>query len=186
MITVNVRSDAKRMVASLEAGTKANVNKATIRALNRAIDTAQTIANRKIRERYNVKAGAVRKAFKKKRAHGKQAYVVAELKIRGTRIPLIEFGANWTRKMKPGASVKVLKDGGRKRIAGAFIGVHGSLGQRHVFMRTTKDRYPIKILRSVSVPQQFVHKQVIEAVNKATRETFSKNFEQQLRFLSGA
>lgn len=185
MITVNVRREAKYAIARIDAGTKARVDKATIRAMNRAIDTAQTVANRKIRERYNVKAAAVRKAFKKKRAHGKQAYVFAELSISGLRIPLIEFGANWNRNMKPGASVKVLREGMRKRVKGAFIGVHGGSGKKGVFVRTGKDRYPIRHLRSVSVPQQFVNKKVLAAVNAATREAFSKNFQQQLTFLSG-
>lgn len=186
MITMGVRREADFITARIEADVRGKIGKATVRALNRAIDTAQTIANRKIRERYNVKAAAVRKAFKKKRAHGKQSYAVAELEISGVRIPLIEFGASWSRKMRPGASVRVLKEGGRKRIAGAFIGVHGASGARQVFIRTSKERYPIKALRSVSVPQQFTHKTVLKAVQQATREAFSKNFRQQLKFLTGA
>ena len=185
MITVGVRREADFIAARIESDIRGKIGKATVRALNRAIDTAQTIANRKIRERYNVKAAAIRKAFKKKRAHAKQTYAVAELEISGVRIPLIEFSASWSRKMRPGASVRVLKEGGRKRIAGAFIGVHGDSGARQVFIRTTKERYPIKALRSVSVPQQFTHKAVLKAVQEATRDAFSKNFAQQLKFLSG-
>ena len=185
MITTSVRRESDFTLARFEAGHRDKIGKATIRALNRAIDTAQTVANRKIRERYNVKAAAVRKAFKKKRASKRQLYAVAELEISGLRIPLIEFGASWARNMRPGASVKVLKEGGRKRIAGAFIGVHRASGARQVFIRTTKDRYPIKALRSVSVPQQFAHKAVLKAVQVATRETFSKNFAQQLKYLNG-
>lgn len=186
MITVGVRREAKFTLARFELDHREKISKANVRALNRAINTAQTVANRKIRERYNVKAAAVRKAIKKKYAHVKQVYAVAELWIRGARIPLIEFGAKWSRKMKPGASVKVLRQGARKRIRGAFIGVHGHTGARQVFVRTTKDRYPIKSLRSVSIPQQFAQKSVLAAVRVATRESYSKNFAQQLKFLSGA
>lgn len=186
MIKMNVRRESDFVIARIESVTRDKIGKANIRALNRAIDTAQTVANRKIRERYNVKAAAIRKAFKKKRASKRQAYAVAELEISGIRIPLIEFSASWTRKMRPGASVRVLREGGRKRIPGAFIGVHGASGARQVFIRTTKDRYPIKALRSVSVPQQFAHRAVLAAVQEATREAYSKNFAQQLKFLSGA
>jgi hypothetical protein len=186
MITMGVRREADFITARIEADVRGKIGKATVRALNRAIDTAQTIANRKIRERYNVKAAAVRKAFKKKRAHGKQSYAVAELEISGVRIPLIEFGASWSRKMRPGASVRVLKGGSRKRIAGAFIGVHGATGTRQVFVRFGKAPHEIRSLRSISVPQQFTHKAVLTAVQEATREAFSKNFAQQLKFLSGA
>jgi hypothetical protein len=186
MIRTVVRRESDFIIARIESVTRDKIGKANIRALNRAIDTAQTVANRKIRERYNVKAAAIRKAFKKKRASRRQAYAVAELEISGVRIPLIEFAANWNRKMRPGASVRVLREGGRKRIPGAFIGVHGASGARQVFIRTTKDRYPIKALRSVSVPQQFTHRAVLKAVQEATREAYSKNFAQQLKYLSGA
>jgi hypothetical protein len=185
MIGVEVRSDFKRVIAEFDARHAGVIDKATIRALNRALDKAQTEANSRIRDRYNVKAGVVRKAMKKIRAHRAQAYAFARLSIEGARIPLIEFGATWTRGQKVGASVKVLKAGGRKRIPGAFIGVHGYTGARQVFVRRGRERYPIKSLRSVSVPQQFANKVVREAVDVAVRESFDKNFRQQLKFLSG-
>jgi len=65
MITMGVRREADFITARIEADVRGKIGKATVRALNRAIDTAQTIANRKIRERYNVKAAAVRKADRK-------------------------------------------------------------------------------------------------------------------------
>jgi hypothetical protein len=52
-------------------------------------------------------------------------------------------------------------------------------------VRRGRERYPIKSLRSVSVPQQFANKVVREAVDVAVRESFDKNFRQQLKFLSG-
>ena len=187
MITVSVRREANFAVASFQSVHDNKIKTATVRALNRALDTSQTIANRKIRETYNVKARAVAKAMKKHRAHRGQAYAYAELKISGERIPLIEFGARWTRRMKPGASVQIFKAGARKRIRGAFIGVHGYTGARQVFVRKdlSDPRSDIKSLRGVSIPQQFRNKAVLAVVKQATREAFSKNFQQQLKFLSG-
>jgi DNA-binding protein len=191
MITVGVKREANFAIARIEAVHRDKIGKATVRALNRAIDTAQTIANRKIRERYNVKAAVVRKAMKKKRAHLGQAYAVAELEITGYRIPLMAFGASWTRKMQPGASFRVLKGGGRKSVRGAFIATMKS-GHRGVFRRSGKfgrNKNPklekIAEMYSVSLPQQFRNRVVQVAVRLATREAFSKNFAQQLKYLSG-
>jgi predicted methyltransferase MtxX (methanogen marker protein 4) len=104
--------------------------------------------------------------------------------LKGTRIPLIEFSANWKRTYRIGASVKVLVGGRRKRIRGAFIAVHTHTGARQVFVRRGSDNYPIVALRSVSVPQAFNKQAVIEAVNTIAAETFAKNYEQQLVFLT--
>lgn len=183
MIHISVRREAKWSIARFEADHRGKINKATVRALNRAIDSSQTAASREIRKTYNIKARAVRRAMKKKRAHRGQVYPYAELEINGALIPLIEFDARWTQKTKIGASVRIKKAGGRKRIKGAFIGVHGHTGARQVFVRVGQDRYPIKSLRSLSLPQAFRSRVVFRAVQLATRESFTKNFQQQLKFL---
>jgi hypothetical protein len=54
-----------------------------------------------------------------------------------------------------------------------------------VFVRQGKERYPIKALRSVSVPQAFLHQAVLQATDVAVRDAFEKTFRQQLIFLSG-
>jgi hypothetical protein len=185
MIGVNVRSNFDRVIAEFTPLHKGIIDKAKVRALNRTMDSVQTVAIKKIRERYNVKAAVVRKAMKKLRAHRAQGSAFAMLEISGARLPLIEFAATWKRGQKIGASVKVLRGGPRKRIPGAFIGVHGYTGARQVFVRRGRERYPIKSLRSVSVPQQFANKVVREAVDVAVRDAFDKNFRQQLKFLSG-
>ena len=63
MIRTVVRRESDFVIARIESVHHDKIGKANIRALNRAIDTAQTVANRKIRERYNVKAAAIRKAL---------------------------------------------------------------------------------------------------------------------------
>jgi len=183
-LRVDVRSNYKSVIAEFTPRHQGIVDKATIRALNRALDSAQTVANREIRKVYNVKAAVVRAAMKKVRANKKQSYAYSRLSISGARIPLIAFDARWKRGMKIGASVRILRGGARKRVKGAFIGVHGHTGARQVFVRLDKKRYPIKSLRSVSIPQQFANEIVINAVNRASRESFEKNFRQQIVYLS--
>jgi len=183
MINVDVRSNVDQVLAEFRQGTRGLQEKATVRALNTALDRSATEANRRIREVYNIKARAVAASFKKKRAAGGSRLANATLTIRGARIPLIEFAARWTRKTPTGASVMIKRGEGRKRIAGAFIGVHGKTGARQVFVRVGKKRYPIKSLRSISLPQAFVEKTVLEAVQAKAAATFRSEFERQLTHL---
>jgi hypothetical protein len=64
------------------------------------------------------------------------------------RVNLIHFGA---RKVATGVSVKILKDGDRKVIKGAFIGNKG----KTVFKRKGKERLPIKTVTAIS-PSQMI------------------------------
>lgn len=178
---VDVRGDMKRAIADITALKEAAVGRATYRSLNRALDAAATGASREIRREYNIKHRAVLSAMKKRRASGGSLF--ARLTIEGARIGLIEFDARWSRR-QPGASVKVKVAGARKIVRGAFIATNTATGYRGVFRRTGKSRYPIRNLRSLSIPQAFSTKAVFTAVELLTRETFLRNYEQQVRFLS--
>lgn len=192
MITVSVKREAGFIASRIAVDAKAKVSRATIRALNRAIDKAQTEANKAIRERYNLKARAVRQAFSKMRAHKNQSFYTAELRVRGSNIPLIEFAAQWAGVKTPvGASVKVLRGGPRKRIRGAFIAQMNS-GYRGVFERSGRmgrQKNPrlerIAELVGISIPRSFASKVVRQATDQAARDMFARVFEQQLRFGGG-
>jgi hypothetical protein len=200
MIRVDVRTDIKRAVAEFHAF-RGDVGKATYRALNRALDKVATETGREIRKEYNVKAKAIRSALRKRRAHKKSLF--ARLIVEGVRLGLIEFSPRavnpWNvkgRRRRPGGgvSVQIKVRGGRKLIAGAFITAStsnnakggGSMGMKQVWRRKTKARDSMLTLRSISVPQAFANEAVIKALEKVAGETFNKNFEQQIRFLSGA
>ena len=182
MIQADVRSNVDQVLAEFRQATRGLQEKATVRALNRALDQAATEANRRIRDVYNIKARAVAASFKKKRAAGGSRLANATLTIRGARIPLIEFGARWSRR-NAGATVLIKKGEGRKTVPGSFIGVHGRSGARQVFVRVGRKRYPIKSLRSISLPQAFVEKTVLAAVQARARDSFTKNFRQQVDYL---
>jgi hypothetical protein len=179
---VSVRKSAKAIEAEFTRLQQNVKDKATVRALNRALDAAQTISNREIRKTYNVKARVISKAMNKQRAWAGR--LRARLEVQGFKIPLIEFSARWSRR-QAGATVQVLRGGGRKTVRGAWIGKHTATGARQVFKRIGRERYPIVSLRSVSVPQAFINRAVIRATDIAVVEAFEKNFEQQLRYLTG-
>lgn len=181
-VRLDVRTDIHRSVAEFRALKTEVQQKATYRALNRALDKVGTETGREIRKEYNVRQRAVTSALRKRRAHPKSLF--ARLIVEGVRLGLIEFDARWSRRM-PGTSVKVKTRGGRSVVRGAFIAVNRATGYRGVFRRLGKARYPIRNLRSISVPQAFSNQKVLSALDRVGVETFDKNFHQQIRYLSG-
>lgn len=189
-VRVSVRSNIKSVTAEFQTLRSDITDKATYRALNRAIDKVATETGREIRKEYNVKQRAIRSALRKVRAHKGRGF--ARLVVEGFRLGLIEFDARHSRR-QAGASVRIKVKGGRKIVAGSFIAAAtannyqggGSMGMRQVWRRVGKERYPIKTLRSISVPQAFMNKAVLTALERAAIETFDKNFRQQIRYLSG-
>jgi hypothetical protein len=181
-VLVSVRSDMKRTVAEFRLE-RSKINKAVMRALNRAQDKVATETGREIRKEYNVKQRAIRSALRKRRAAPN--HHMARLIIEGVRLGLIEFAARWRPGQTGGATVKIKVKGARKVVRGAFIGVNSETGYRGVFRRVGREQYPIRNLRSISVPQAFSNKAVLAALEKYATDTFNKNLQQQLRYLSG-
>lgn len=151
LANVSVRSDVKRAVAEIHNLRTDLEEKATFRALNRALDQVATATGREIRKVYNVKQRAIMAALKKHRANRKR--LTARLVVEGVRLGLIEFSARavnpWNikgrrhRKRGGGVSVQIKVAGGRKLVQGAFITAStannyrggGSEGMRQVFRR---------------------------------------------------
>ena len=183
-IRFDMRSDIKRTVAEFSAMASDVKDKATYRALNRALDKVGTETGREVRKEYNVKLAAVRNALSKRRANSRS--LSARLLVEGARLGLIEFAARWRQGMPVGASVKIKVAGGRKTIKGAFIATNRRTGYTGVWRREGKSRMPIRNLRSISIPQAVMNRMVLAALEAVAVETFNKNFEQQVRYLSGS
>jgi hypothetical protein len=179
-VRLDVRSNIDKVLANVKAE-RANISTATVRALNRALDSSNTETSREIRKVYNLKDRAVKAALRKIRASKSRLW--AELRIEGSRIGLIEFDARWRQGQKVGATVQVKIGGGRKTVAGAFIAA--GRGGQNVFRRVGNRRFPIRRLTSVSIPQAFDNESVTTAVQRIAAAVFDKNFEQQIVFLRG-
>jgi hypothetical protein len=171
------------VIADFRASAESAGDKPIYRALNRAMEQTATGSSREIRKVYNLKHRALLAAMTKRLASS--ASLTATIEVRGKPIPLIEFDARWTRATRIGASVRVKVGGPRKRIRGAFIGVHGYTGARQVFVRKelSDPRSEIKSLRSISIPQAFAARAVIKVIKQIASESFSKNYAQQLKFM---
>lgn len=200
LMSVSVRNDLKRAVVEMQHLRDDVANKAAFRALNRALDKVATETGREIRKVYNVRQRAITSALRKRRANRNS--LTARLLVEGVRLGLVEFAARavnpWNvrgrgrRKRGGGVSVQVKVQGGRKLVASAFLAAAtannaqggGSAGMRQVWSRMGAERLPIKTLRSLSVPQAFANDAVLRALQVFAKETFDKNLQQQIRFLT--
>jgi hypothetical protein len=159
MIKLSMQSNVREIGASISALAEGIQNTATLRAINRAVDAVSTEANKEVRKVYRIRAQVVRRAITKRRAYRGQAVMSGAVVFRGKRLNLADFNARQTAK---GVSVQVLVDGPRKVIPGVFMATNTSTGFRGVFRRVGKSRYPIKNLKSISIPQAIGNK-VIDA-----------------------
>lgn len=175
MIGINVKSNARAFLASVQGLKNTEMKRAVSAALNRTAQGAQAEAIRKIRETYNVQAKELRRGFTIRRAWpGK---LVAEVRASGSNLNVIGFGARETKK---GVSFAV-KAGQRKTIAGAFIASIN--GYQAVWMRQKKadgtlyGRLPIRAITTVSVPGMFSN----DAIERALVSIVPGRFERELR-----
>lgn len=178
MLTVSVESNVKEQLARLQAGRRDLEEKAIVRALNRTADNVRAEATRRIRETYTLKASTVRSQMSIGRAWGGK--LEASVSANGRPIPLFEFSARWTPRMK-GASFAV-KRGQRKTLPNTFIATMAS-GKVGVFERRGPKRLPIEQKYSIGVPGMFGAKDVQAVLQQIALDSFDKNFRQQLRFL---
>jgi len=183
MPTIDVRDTIRETIADITLIQQGIGKKAAVRGVNYAVDGVATGASREVRKVYNVKARAVAAAMKKVKASMKSARVAGAVVFSGRKIPLIEFDARWTRNMT-GASVRIKHDSGRKTIPGSFIAATSQNARGGVFKRVGKERYPIKQLRSVSIPDTIRNEAVRTAVEAIGHTRFKKEFIRQMNLLT--
>jgi len=180
MIELKMSSNSKSVIADIDAMIDGIQDKATMRAINRTVDAIATEGNRAVRKVYKINAREVSKSITKKKSFMKQAVMSGSVIFSGRGLNLAEFSARQTKK---GVSVQVMVQGGRKTISGTFLATNTGNGFRGVFKRVGRSRYPIKNLRSISVPQAVRNEVVDKAIRKVADETFLKTFAQQMAFL---
>lgn len=151
-------------------------------ALKRVGTTARNQAALTIRERLSIKAAVAKGALKVQRVGSNRMAVV--IQASGDPIPLRDYQARMTRK---GATFKVAKKGKRKlyRRQGRVGFIIPSKGG-HVFARIEDDppgpkKGRIAKAYGPSVPQYFVTKIVIGAMEKSARERWPIEFANALR-----
>lgn len=151
-------------------------------AINKVADKARAEINRAIPEEYAVKASEVRNAISIRKARAGELRAVISVfgstRKRGRSMNMIHFlaaiqAAGAARKTRGSRATKaeltgiakqlgfrIRRDGGLKRIEGAFIGNKG----RTIFRRTGKSRLPIEPLQVIGFSQMFASRKISQRV----------------------
>jgi len=127
-----------------------------------------------VRKVYNIKAKDLKKDMRTRVYKTSQGFEW-RLKVKGKMQSIIKFGAKQNKK---GVSVLIRKDEGRKTLAKTFI----AKGQ--VFQREDKERLPLIVKKTISVPQMFNKETMKEAFKEVSRE-YPKRFEHNLDYYLG-
>lgn len=172
---------------TLLQGLPGGAEKAGVRALNRAITTAQTASSYKARKVYTITRDAFKKGMKIKKA--RRGDLLARLSSRSTRRELIDFEvspATIQRGKKSGQlEVAVKRAGGLKPLPGAFVERGRNDGRLHVLKREGKERYPLHIKYGPSPSEMLAGEDVVPYVEKRAKEMMVKRLEHEIdRLLS--
>jgi len=163
---ISIEVNAKQLTELREACGKAkkDFSKELAAAINDTVKKTKTNISKEIRSVVNVKKAAIDKAISVKGKATAQSLRGAVSLRKEARIGLQHFGG---RQNKSGVSYKISKQGGRKSIAGAFMGAKpGQLAPKlygGVFRRAGKTRLPIVKLYGVSPFGAYVKNDLDEA-----------------------
>lgn len=157
--------------------------KATVSALNKIGSQATTQAKRKVRGVYNIKAkdlSASIKLIRAKSGLSGNEQLFAVLKGSGDPLSLYKFspspkeppvqkGVPLKSRKRRKVTVKVLRQGGRKRLKNAFVARIKGAKTPSIYAREGKKRLPIKRLLTVG-PAKMFEKQGIPAAQQIVRK----------------
>lgn len=194
MTTISVRNNFPAIAAQLDRLGLDVGNKAVVRALNTTIVQGKTQMARQISQEFRVSVGTAKERLKVYRASSRggvmrfAATLEATRKGKGRSMNLIAFVTKG--KVSKASSKRsgrtdlagqlqfqIKRGGGKKAIRGAFIGNAG----RTVFIRTGKDRMPIKALNTIDIGQMFNTRRVNKVVRQVMLDKFPANFQRELR-----
>lgn len=200
MIKLNIKTDFRDVERMLKQLPKEIEQVAMARTLNRVVDSARTKMRQEIGQEFNLPAREIReRLFVRPARRGGQGAMTAELystgRSGGRSINLIRFVerkvslAEGRRRAKAGTAkdvyVKVLRKGGPKRVADAFIANKG----RTMFRRVGKARLPIEPVQVVDVPAMFttrrINEKVIAHIRKVMPEIAAREIASALRRAGG-
>lgn len=160
--------------------------KAFYRAQNKGIKKFRTEEGREVKKIYTkVKKSDITKATKLKMAN--MGNLTADVKITGNLLPIQDGLLRTKRKTKKGGikvniknnSTKVLTTKGNKPF---LMTVNGKV----IVMQRKKDsRYPLRQIKTLSIPQMVANIKVSEKLIKITGETIEKEFERLLNLKGG-
>lgn len=186
----NIFVDTKELnkIAIELKGLEKEVPGAVASALNRTVDTINTSIARMVTQEYAIKAGDVKKTIKKHKAQ--KGSLSAGLVSRGHTLSLAHF--QFTPKQpgkKTKVKVKIKRQGGKKVVntsPAAFVASTGATTedktQYNVFHRVGDKRLPIKVIRTLSIPQMIGNDKITSQVQEVAQKKLDERIKHEIEF----
>lgn len=173
----NAFEEAEKLLAGIPGG----IEKATSRALNRALQEGRTAATREVTRRYTVKAKEVRPTFKMHKASNSN--LEADLTSTGENLPLSSFSHRPSTDTTGAARKQVrvgVKKGGLKPLGQAFI------HKGRVMQRLGQSRLPVEQKYGPAVPVILNNDEIVDKVVETMGKSVEKRLEHETnRLLNG-
>jgi hypothetical protein len=192
MTVITIKDNFPEVAAKLKRLADDVGNKVLVRSLNATIDQGKTQMARTISREFRISVGTAKDRLEVNKANAKQGSLGFEVSLEATRkgkgraMNLIAFVESKTtfgearKRAKAGIQSQVFfqvkRSGVKKMIKGAFIANKG----RTLFIRTGKDRLPIKSVSTIDIPSMFNTRRINTTVVKVMRDRFENNFSREL------
>jgi hypothetical protein len=170
-------------------GFEREVGEATYHALNRTMDQVITQIGRIVPKDYAIKAKEVKDSFRGGIKRPTRSNLEASLTSKGNALSLAHFphspSTPSSRKYKVKATIK--KNGGRKIIQSTpkpFVMTTGARSaegmQYNIFKREGAERLPVKVLRTLSIPQMITNENLTEEIQNFATDKFNERLQHEI------
>ena len=180
MITLdgpNMRDIMRRLPDEKDA------RKAASRAINRSLVAGRKAAGEEVARDYKISGGKVNKLGKFDKANSNN--ISAKITWKGPAIPLEEWGTNPKNPPKRRRKKPILGTvfrGTKTTYRGAFIGRNRG-GQSRAYVRSTKNRFPIKRVYGPSAASLVGARLVQERFTRRANEILEKRLEHEINYI---
>lgn len=170
-------------------GFEKQVGTAAYHALNRTLDQVITQVGRIVPKSYAIKATEVKASFKRGIKRPSKENLTASITSYGSTLSLAHFPhspqAPSSKKYKVKVTIK--KDKGRTAVNTSPLPFIASTGtksadktQYNVFKREGKSRFPITVVRTLSIPQMITNENVAEQIQKIASDKLNERLEHEI------
>lgn len=170
-------SEVNKVVKGLK-GFEKQMPGAAMSAINRTLDHVATKIGRLVTAEYIIKTSDVKATFvETKRAI--KSNLAAHIKSKSRRLTFSHFPIS---RSKNGVRVKVKRSGYKSinTYPGAFTQVLA--GQTQVMRRRGDSRYPVDVLRTLSVPQMIDSTNVSEKIQEVAKNKLAERIEHEINY----
>lgn len=170
-------------------GFEVEVAESTYHAINRTLDHVVTKVGQIIPKTYAIKASEVKESFKGGIKKPSKTNLSASLTSKGHTLSLVHFPhtPKSPQGKKTKIKVKIKKADGSKEVKTkpkAFLASTGALSedkiQYNIFHRTGKERLPIIVPRTLSIPQMITNEGVADQIQKIATQKLAERLEHEI------